>query len=166
MATATTKTKTQARHTKTAAKSTARTAKSTSKQAERTARALVSDGAYAAVGLGDTAVEILRTLPEQLTKLRTEGPKVVEGVELRLATPAELRSLVETARAEAATEFDALASRGRTVVTSISNAAATKRAFDQTRIAQTQLKGAITSVRRAVEQAADAVETAAGKVGR
>lgn len=142
-------------------KTTAKT-RSTAKQTERNARALLTDGAYAAVGLGDSTVELLRTLPVQVDKLRTEAPKTFES----FLSPAELKTRLEVARKDAEKEFEAFATRGRTVVESISNSAATRRALEQTRTARAQVRAAVTSVRRAVGQSVDAAEAATDKVGQ
>lgn len=155
MATATSKTKTQANSTRSQAKKTTQSAKATRQQAERTLRTVATDGVYATLGLADNAVSVLRSLPVRANELRGD---------LR-STPKELQTRFETVVTTAEKEFDQFADRGRTVVEQIANAAATKRAVDQTRAARTQVKAAVTSVRKAVGQNAEAVEVGADKVG-
>lgn len=166
MATATSTTSTRAKSSKAAPKATtkqaaatAATAKGASAQAQRTLRAVVADGVYAAVGATDSAVEVLRTLPAKVSDLRAEVPGVEE-------LPKELQARLEVMRTDAGKELDALVDRGRTVVGTISRSAVTTRALEQTRVARTQVKAAVTSVRRAVDTSADAAGSVAGKVGR
>jgi hypothetical protein len=144
----TTKTKTQAKKTAQTARKATTAAKKTSVQAERTVRSLVTDGAYAALGLGDAAVAAAKGLPAQLERLRKEAPKAVG-----------------TARGQAEKEFDAYAKRGRNMLQSVRTNAATKRALEQSKVARTQVKAATTSVRRAFGQSVEAAETAAQKIG-
>jgi hypothetical protein len=148
----TTKAKAQARKTSTAAKKTADQAERTTRQAERTLRTVVRDGVYAYVGVTDTAIELLKSLPNRASELRTDAPREVRG---------NLRTL----RVRGEQEFDELAERGRAVVTAISRSRSTQRALEQTRNARRQVKGAATSVRKAVNASAEAVEDAAEKVG-
>lgn len=158
MATATSKTRNQAKSTKTAAKATTTQAKATTTQAQRTLRAVVTDGVYAALGATDNAVEVLRTLPAKVNGLRTDVPAFDE-------LPKELQGRLSALRTDAEREFDALAQRGRTVVGTLSSSAVTKRAVEQSRVARTQVKAAVTSVRRAVDSSVDAAESVASKVG-
>ena len=135
---------------------------------------LVTDGAYAALGVGDTAVGALKGVPGQVERLRRETPRTVEtrvrDVERRVKTlwaetPQELKARLEAARKSAETEFDAYAKRGRSVASSITRSPATRRALAQARTARSQVKAAATSVRKALGESAEAVETAAEKVG-
>lgn len=160
---ATTKTTTKA---KAQTRKTATSAKQTAKQAERTVRTVVLDGAYATVGLGDTAVETLRQLPVKAAQLRNEAPKKVRS--LTEDAPRDLKDLTARAkvfRTTAERELDAYATRGRKVVQAIRGSASTQKALEQSRTARSQVKAATTSVRKAVKQSAVAVDTATGKVG-
>jgi hypothetical protein len=173
--------KTQAKKTTQAAKRTARAAKTTSRegkatteQAERTVRTFVTDSAYAALGVGDTAVGILKGIPGQVERFRKETPKSVEtgvkDVEHRVRslwtdTPEELRSRLEAVRKDAEKEFDAYAERGRSVYESVRRSAPTRRAVEQSKAARSQVKAATTSVRKALGQSVEAVEAAADKIG-
>ena len=58
-----------------------------------------------------------------------------------------------------------MAERGEKLVSSIQRSAYTQRAVDQTRTASRQVKGAATSVRKAVDSTAQATRAAAKKVG-
>lgn len=156
---ATTKAKTQTRKTATSAKR-------TTKQAERNVRTVVLDGAYATVGLGDTAVESLRQLPGKAVALRNEAPKKVRS--LTEDAPRDLKDLTAKAkvfRTQAERELDAYAARGRKVVQAIRRSSSTQKALEQSRIARSQVKAATTSLRKAVTQGATAVDDAADKVG-
>jgi hypothetical protein len=174
MATQAKKTSQAAKRTTRAAKTTAREGQATTRQAERTVRAFVSDGAYAALGVGDTAAGVLKGLPGQVGRIRKEAPKTVEtsvkDVEQRVRnlwteTPDELKARLDAARKEAGKEFDAYARRGRSVVEAVRGSAATRRAVEQSKVARSQVKAATTSVRRAFGQSMEAVEAAADKVG-
>ena len=174
-------TKTQAKKTTAAAKKTAQAAKKTTRQtqrttrqAERTLRNLVSDSAYAALGVGDTAVAALRSVPTEVERVRKDVPKTVESrvkdVEERVRTlwtetPEELQARLKAARTSAEKEFDSYAKRGRSVVRSVRSSQATSRAVDQLKVARSQVKAAATSVRKAFGESVEAVESAADKVG-
>ena len=167
------KTTAQAKRTATTARSSARrtatTAKTTSQRtaaqarkaseaAQRTARTVVADAGYATVGLSDTAIAFVRTLP---TKIQTDAPKLVEE------TPRRVEERIDTIRRNAEREFDVLAERGRNIVSTLTKRnSAGQRAADQARTARTQLKGAATSLRKAVFSGAEAVETTVEAAGR
>jgi hypothetical protein len=119
-------------------------------------RAIASDTAYATVGAGDRAVEVVRDLPQQLETLRKQRVK-----EAPAKLQAEVNSNLETARKE----LQSYAVRGRKVVDSLRKADSTKKALDQTENARIQVKGAVTSIRKAVEQGQEAVEGAVGRIG-
>lgn len=173
-ATKTQATKTEAAKTAQAAKQTTQQAQRTRAQAERTARTFIADGAYAALGVGDTAVGVLKRLPTRVGRVGKKAPKTVEarvkGVERRVKslwteTPDDLKTRLEAARTTAGKELDTYAQRGRSVVQAVTSNKATRRALDQTKVARGQVKAATTSVRKALGQSAEAVETAADKVG-
>lgn len=148
-----TRTKSQAKRTQASVNRTAVSARRTAEQAERTVRTIVLDGAYVAVGLGDTAVAFARTLPTKVTELTNEGPRKVE---INLTT---LRSRTER-------EFDTLAERGRNIVKTAQRNGSTKQALDSTRVARSQVKAASTSIRKAMFAGANAVETTVESAGR
>lgn len=161
-----TATATQARTTAAAARSTTRRASGTAAQASRTATAaertlqsVVTDGAYATVGLGDAAVEVCRTLPERVK----DAPVQIRS--LSTSAPQRIRGAYRSALDLTGTALAAYATRGRKVLDAIEGQAATKRALDQTKVARSQIKGATTSVRKAVAQGTNALEAAASKLG-
>jgi hypothetical protein len=159
----TTTAKKQAATTKTQVKRTASTAKSTAKattqrtatqarraseSAQRTVKTVVTDAGYATVGLTDTAIAYVRTLPTKLSSVPTEAPRLVEE------TPRLVEQRLETLRTNAEREFNVLAERGRNIVTELSKKnSAGQRAADQARNARIQLKAATTSLRNAGRQA-------------
>ncbi len=67
-------------------------------------------------------------------------------------------------RKQAEKNYREYAKRGEKIVTSIRRSAPVKRASEQTRTARSRVKGAATSVRKAVEANAEAVQSAAKKV--
>lgn len=167
MATATSRTKQQARTAQTQAQRTKEQAQRTGKQAERTVRSFVTDTAYATVGLGDTAVGLVRSLnhravaaPKRIVDLRRDAPKAARS--LREQGTANVRKL----REQALEEFEELSTRGRNVVGSVRGSSSTREGVDRARTAKSQVKAAATSVGRAVKSQTEAIEDAAETVGR
>lgn len=166
MATATTRTKQQANRTRAKAEQTTRQAQRTGEQAERTLRTLVTDTAYATLGLTDTAVGLVKSLnqraaeaPERVAQLREQAPSIART--LRDQSAANARKL----RTQAASEFDELATRGRTLVGAVRGSRSTRESVDQTQTARSQLKAAATSVGKAARTQTEAVQDAAETVG-
>lgn len=158
-----TKAKAQATTTPAEAAEASRSLREATQQAERTLRSLATDSAYVTVGIADNAVSYLRDWPNKVQEL----PKLVEGRAKTLLdeTPKELQARLETVRSSAEKELEQYASRGRTVVEQIANAAPTKRAVEQARTALSSVKAARTNVRRAAGLSVEAVETGAEEVG-
>jgi len=166
-------TKTQAKRTATTARTQARrtgaTAKATTQRtaaqarragdaAQRTVKTVVTDAGYATVGAADTAIALVRTLPTKLQSV--DAPKLDQ-------TPRAAQERLETLRRNAEKEFDVLAERGRNIVSEISKRnSAGQRAADQARTARIQLKGAVTSLRKAVFSGAEALENTVEAAGR
>lgn len=145
-------------------------AKPASKPAERGVRDLVVDSAYATIGLTDSAVAVLKTLPLKAAELREEAPVIVktapkQATERVQALAGQGKAVAAELRTQADQRLGTLAARGREVVGKVQNSAATKRALDQSRIARSQVKAAATSVRKAVGAGVQAAEVAADKVG-
>lgn len=166
MATATTRTKQQATKTKSSASKAAEQAQRAGQQAERTLRSVVTDTAYATVGLGDTAVGLVRSLnhraveaPKRIVDLRQQAPKAVR--DLREQSTTNVRKL----REQAAKEFDELTTRGRTVVGTVRSNTSTQESLDRAKTARSQVKAAVTSVGRAVKTQTEALDDAADAVG-
>ena len=166
---ATAKTAAQKTQTKT------KTVKTAAKPAqERTVKNIVVDTAYATVGITDTAVEVLKSLPAKAAELREEAPVRVRTLttdapkqltERFQAVTTQGKATVTGLRGTVETQIDTYASRGREVIGKVQNSAATKRALEQSRVARAQVKAAATSVRKAVGATADAAEVAAEKAG-
>jgi len=121
---------------------TVRAAEKTVERAGRTLTTVLVDTAYASIGVTDTAVAFLRSLPTTALKLRGTDTGSLTG-------------LIER-------EFDELAGRGRKVVDAIATNPATQRAVEQTKTARNQLKTAAGQVRKSAEVAAEAVEDGVG----
>jgi len=144
---------------KAASQRTAAQARGAAEAAQRTVKTVVTDAGYATVGLGDTAIAMVRTLPTKL-----QG---VDANKLREETPRAAQERIETIRRNAEKEFDVLAERGRNIVGELSKKnSAGQRAVDQARTARTQLRGAVTSLRNAVFSGAKAVEDTVEAAGR
>lgn len=166
-------TKTQAKRTATTARTSARrtgtTAKATtqrtaaqarkaSEAAQRTVKTVVSDAGYATVGLSDTAIAFVRTLPTKLQSV--DAPKIE-------VNPRAAQERLDTIRRNAGQEFDVLAERGRNIVGELSKRnSAGQRAANQARTARQQLKAATTSLRKAVFSGAEGVEQTVEAAGR
>src|SRR5512132_3303857 len=119
--------------------------------ATRAVRGLIVESAYATVGLGGAAVELVRSVD----RLRMEVPgQVRQLIDQGVATGRSLPQL-------AAGEFQGLARRGRDLVGAIRTSNATRQAVHRTRTARSRVKAAGTSVGRAAEGAVEAAEQAA-----
>lgn len=145
-------------------------AKPAPKPAERGVRDLVLDSAYATIGLTDSAVAVLKSLPVKAAELRGDAPELVktapkQATERVQAVAAQGKAAAVELRTQADQRLGTLAARGREVVGKVQNSAATKRALDQSRIARSQVKAAATSVRKAVGAGVQAADVAADKVG-
>ncbi|MPZ73527.1 MAG: hypothetical protein GEU74_09900, partial [Nitriliruptorales bacterium] len=119
--------------------------------AQRTVKTVVTDAGYATVGLTDTAIAMVRTLPTKLQNAQVDAPKLIEE------TPRKVEERFSTLRTNAEKEFNVLAERGRNIVSELSKSnAAGQRAAGQARNARRQLKAATTSLRNAVFSGAEA----------
>jgi len=106
--------------------------------------------AFAYVGAGELAVSTVRSFSD----------KVVEFVR----TPRDMQSMGDKLSTDMTKVVEDLAARGEKVVDSLRKSAYTKRAFDQSKIARSQVKAARTSVRKAVDSATEAAREAVKKV--
>ena len=129
---------------------------------QRSMRGFLADSAYATLGLGTAAVELVRSVdrvrveaPRQARTIGREAPKRLVGAADRSIN--SVRSLPD----RATREFDGLARRGRDLVGAVRGSAATREAVDRARTARSRVKAAGTSVSRAAESAAQATERAA-----
>jgi hypothetical protein len=122
--------------------------------ATRAVRGLIVESAYATLGLGGAAVELVRSVD----RLRMEVPgQVRQLVDQGVATGRSLPDL-------AGREFQGLARRGRDLVGAIRTSNATREAVHRTRTARSRVKAAGTSVGRAAGGAVEAAEQAAAIV--
>lgn len=137
-------------------------------------KAIATDTAYATVGVADRAVEVSRELPAKLEELRKaraeQAATFVKEAPVKAQTfvkdvPTKLQAELAKDLEAAKKELDGFAARGRKVVDSITKAPSTKKALSQTETARSQVKGAVTSIRKAVEQGQDAVEGAVERIG-
>lgn len=163
-------TKQAARTTKEAAQVAGRQAGQTGEEAQRTVSAMVRDGAYAVVGLGDSTVERLRHASQRAEQLRRGVPKAVQAIgprarSLAEVAPSEIASAFGGLVSTAGEEFDSYAQRGRSLVGAVRRGRPTGRAIEQVRTARSQVKAARTSVSKAVDETVDAASAAADKVG-
>lgn len=138
---------------------------------QRGTTALVRDGAYAVVGLGDQAVEVLRGATRQADEVRARLPEAVRAIgprarSLAEVAPGAVASGVTGLVTAAGAGFDSYAKRGRSLLESVSRGRPTRRAAEQARAARSQVRAARTSVGKAVEQSVDAAGAAADKVGQ
>jgi Rho termination factor, N-terminal domain len=146
----------------------------TGERAERAQRlrSLLTDSAYATIGAGGAAVELVRSID----RIRIDVPK--QARDYGKDAPARLRQLREQGvsnarkvreqgasgarelRDQAGKEFDDLAKRGRELVGAIRGSAAAKQAASQVRAARSRVKAAGTSSGRAAGDSATAVKRA------
>jgi len=148
---------------------------------QRRLRSLLTDSAYATIGAGGAAVELVRSLDRRsMERIRTDAPR--QARELGREAPAKLRQLREQGlsgartaidgvrkqgasgaqelRDQAGKEFDDLAKRGRELVGAVRGSAAAKQAASQLRAARSRAKAAATSSARAASDSATAVRRA------
>jgi hypothetical protein len=111
---------------------------------------------YAAVGVGDLAIEKARELDP--TKVRNNLPKRLVRIQGALET-AGTRALTDGTKL-----YTGLVKRGEKTVRGIRNATPVKRAVAQTKTARSQTKAAVTSNRKAAATAVDAVKEAASSL--
>ncbi|MEE8600486.1 hypothetical protein [Euzebya tangerina] len=133
-------------------------------------KTLVTDSAYAYVGAGDLAVSVVRDLPGRLESLRKDQAALVKDAPAKAQTfvkdaPSKLQAEINAQLDSVRGEVDTYATRGRKLVDGVTEAPATKRVLDQTEAARTQVKGAVTSVRKVVEQGREAAQKAVGTIG-
>jgi hypothetical protein len=121
----------------------ARTAATRAEEAVQEAGLTLSDVGYAALGVGDVAVEAARSLGTQLPGL------------LRRAPSALSTNLTQT--------YVMLAARGRRLRGQIESDEATSTAQEQTKAAVSQAKGAATTAREGTRKAAEQAGTGAQK---
>ena len=121
------------------------------RNAGRSTVALLRDGGYATIGATDAAVTYVRRLGERAEQLRGDLPSTRDDLY------ASLRNVED--------RFGALAGRGREVVESLQRSRPTRDVVAQTRVARSQIKAAVTSVRRAGQAGGEAAGQAATVVG-
>ncbi|MFA9429040.1 hypothetical protein [Egicoccus sp. AB-alg2] len=146
MATTAKKTAKKTARKKTAAKRTTAAATQPVQPAEREPKALLEDAGYAAAGLAHDVVELARALPTRLEAVRAEDlrGRVAKDVEARLA---QLTTLIDKKAAE-----------GRKVTADVRRDARVARLLEQTGTTRSQVKAAVTSVRKTAD-----VTVAAGR---
>lgn len=129
-------------------------------------KAALTDTAYATVGAGDLAISTARELPQRLVALRNERiAQIKKAPTLVKEAPAKLQAELNDGIGTVRDEITSFATRGRKVAKSVSNSKSTKQALSQTETARSQVKGAVTSIRKALEQGQDAVGDAAQRIG-
>jgi hypothetical protein len=130
------------------------------RNAGRSTVALLRDGGYATIGATDAAVAYARRLGERAEQMRGELPDLKTP-----RNPAELYASLRELGSNVEQRFDALAGRGREVMESLQRSRPTRNAVTQARVARSQVKAAVTSVRRAGAAGGEAADQAAATVG-
>jgi Rho termination factor, N-terminal domain len=132
---------------------------------QRSVRGFLADSAYATLGLGAVAVELVRSVDRVRVAAPRQARTIGRQVPRRLVGAADrgissLRGLPEWATRE----FDSLSRRGRDLADAIAASTATGEAVDRAASAGSRVKAAGTSVSRAAEGAVQAAEGAGGIV--
>ena len=120
---------------------------------------------FAYLGAGDAAVATVRSVPDRVAELSGKVGETVGQLPGRFA--GILRDPRETGgrvTGRITRTYDDFAVRGERLAGRIRSSAYTKRAIDQSRAARSQVKGAVTSVRKAAETATVASREALKKV--
>lgn len=126
---------------------------------QRDARVIVVDTAYAFAGLGNDAVRVARTLPER-AKTLPERAKELRDIDGRRA---DVEKRVRELRDRIEDTFDTKATEGRTIVDDLLQRPQVKSVVDQAKTARSQVKAAVTSIRKTATQTVSAGVTAGRK---
>ena len=164
--------KTTARKT-TAKKATATkpAAKAAPRLLEREPKVVLEEAGYAMAGIAADAVEVVKRLPERFVSVRGEVTKTAEEAPervkaMRTEAPGKVRSTVEELRSRASKDLetwlasfekalDSKADEGRKVAEAVRSDARVKKVLAQTSSTRSQVKAAVTSVRRSAETVAE-----------
>jgi hypothetical protein len=129
---------------------------------ERDAKVIAADAAYALAGLANDAlqlaneaVQLARTLPDKAQERAQE----LRDVKVRRE---KLETRVREIRERAEQRFDEKATEGRTVAEDLLGDERIRKVLDQAKNARSQVKAAITSIRKTADEAINA-GAAAGK---
>ena len=125
---------------RTAAKTTTKTAPKTAPLTEREPKIVLEDAGYAAAGFARDVVELARALPSRLEVLRTRDTDALLG--------------------QLTTMLDKKAAEGRKVAAEVRKDARVKKVLDQTGTTRSQVKAAVTSVRKTADVSLSAGRTA------
>jgi hypothetical protein len=122
---------------------------------------------YAVAGVGDLAVEKLRVIPTQLSKLPTDVSKRTSELQGQAkAFPgqaaSQVRGLPGSLTGRASELYDDFASRGEKLVGAINRQPSTARARHAASNAVSRIKGARTATENAVKATAEAADDASG----
>lgn len=126
--------------------------KGTTPAHQRDPKVIAVDTAYAFAGIGTDAVRVARTFPERAKTLRDIDGRRAD-VEKRVR---EVRDRIEET-------FDAKATEGRTIVDDLLKQPQVKTVVDQAKTARSQVKAAVTSIRKTATQTVSAGVTAGRK---
>jgi hypothetical protein len=116
---------------------------------------------FAYLGASDVAIATVRGVPGKLTELGGKVGELPGKLVEAVRDPREMGSQWTTRFVQ---RYDDLALRGEKLAGRIRSSAYTKRAISRSRTARSQVKGAVTSVRKAVDSAAEASREALKKV--
>lgn len=108
---------------------------------QRDPRVIAVDTAYAVAGLGSDTVQVARKLPERARALR----------EVEVRRP-DIEARVRSLRDRLEERFDAKASEGRTVIDDLLAQEQVKTVLGQAKTARSQVKAAVTSLRKTATQ--------------
>jgi hypothetical protein len=158
------------------ATSTKRTPKAAPPLTEREPLVVIEDAGFALAGLAQDVVEFAKVLPDKLqgyrgefTRRAEEAPERVKN--LREDAPERVRSTVEDVRGRVTKDlqvwirsfektFDSKAAEGRKIAEQVRKDERVQRVLDQTGNTRSQVKAAVTSVRKTADVAVDAGRTA------
>lgn len=122
--------------------------KSKTKARNRDPRVIAVDSAYAVAGLGYDAVKVAQTLPGRVNDLRDVKARRADLEKELKARRSDIEKRVKKLRNQAEKNFDAKATTGRTVADDFAKNPQVKAILDQAKNARSQVKAAITSLRK------------------
>lgn len=135
------------------------TSKDTTTASERDVKVLATDAAYAIAGLAGDAVRLANEAGKAARRL----PEKAQDLRDLPARRKELDKLIATLREQAGKRFDEKSAEGRTVTDEVLKDDRVKRVLDQAHNARSQVKAAITSIRKTADGSVQAGVSAGKK---
>lgn len=135
--------------------------KGSTKATERDPKVLATDAAYVLAGLAGDAVRLANEAGKAARRL----PEKAQDLRDFRARRKELDNLIASLREQTAKRFDEKSAEGRTVTDEVLKDERLKRVLEQAKNARSQVKAAITSIRKTADDSVKAGVSAGRKQG-